>query len=249
MLHPVTAFLDEYLGIHAIADHPNALNGLQLENNGEISRIGAAVDASEAVISMAIERQIDFLLVHHGIFWGGLARIAGPMFRKISVAVQNNLAIYAAHLPLDVHPELGNNVLFARALGITQLRPFLAERGLAVGCRGLSSVGREELLKRIEGETGYRPWVCPAGPATIQKVGVVTGAGGNLLSQAAREDVDTFITGEGPHHTFALAEELHLNLIYAGHYATETYGVRALALKVAKKFRLVAEFLDRPSGL
>ncbi len=249
MLHQITAFLDDYLRIREIEDYPNAMNGLQIENSGSITRIGAAVDGSEAILQQAADRGIDFLIVHHGLFWAGLAPVAGPQYRKLSLAVKKGIAVYAAHLPLDVHPEIGNNALFAEAIGLTEVKPFLVQRGLPVGCRAAVDLPRAELLKRVALVIGRAPWSCSAGPESCRAIGVVTGAGGSLLSQAANEHIDTFVTGEGPQHTFSLAEELRVNLIYAGHYATETFGVRALAKKVSRKFGLPFEFLDHPSGL
>ena len=126
-MRSVTDFLDTYLRISDVADFPNALNGLQLENDGRVTRIAAAVDASEATFRLAVESQSDFLLVHHGLFWEGLSCIAGPQYRKLYLALKNNLAVYSAHLPLDLHPVLGNNALLARAIGLEGLEPFFFE--------------------------------------------------------------------------------------------------------------------------
>ena len=133
MLRSVTGFLDTYLRINEVADFPNALNGLQLENDGRVTRIAAAVDASEATLRLAVENQSDFLLVHHGLFWEGLSRIAGPTYRRLCLALKNNVAVYSAHLPLDLHPGLGNNVLLARAIGLDDLEPFFFELGQSLG--------------------------------------------------------------------------------------------------------------------
>jgi dinuclear metal center YbgI/SA1388 family protein len=249
MLQSIVQYLNDYLRIAEIPDYPNALNGLQLENEGDIFRIGAAVDASESVLTQAVERELNLVLVHHGLFWSGLSGITGPYFRKLKLALRNNLAVYSAHLPLDVHPEVGNNALLVRALDLPVSEPFLQQRGLEVGCRVSVDLERAELIGRVAAVVGQQPWCCLAGPENVRTIGIVTGAGGSMVGQAAREGVDTLITGEGPHHTFALAEELGLNLVYAGHYATETFGVRALAKQVAEKFQLAYEFLDHPSGL
>lgn len=249
MLACITAYIDDLLSTAEIKDYPNALNGLQLQNSGKITKLGAAVDASEAAIESAIVERADLLLVHHGLFWGGLKSIVGAPRRKLARAISNDIAIYSAHLPLDVHPEIGNNVGLARALGLSQLEPFLFRNGLLCGVAANVELSRANLLQRIESLLGSTPWVCAAGPEMIHRIGIITGAAGSYIEQVATENIDTFLSGEGPHHTFALAEELGINLIYAGHYATETFGVRALAAKVAEEFSLPWCFIDLPSGL
>jgi dinuclear metal center YbgI/SA1388 family protein len=249
MLRPVTEFLDAYLRIGEVADFPNSLNGLQLENDGRVTRIGAAVDASEATLRQAVENQSDFLLVHHGLFWEGLSRIVGPQYRRLHLAVKNNVAVYSAHLPLDLHPVLGNNALLARAIGLDSLEPFFFELGQSLGFAATVDLRRAELIQRLEAALGRAVWVCGAGPERVRRVGVVTGGAGRSVAKAASEGVDTFITGEGPHSSFSLAEELRINLIYGGHYATETFGVRALAKRLSEHFGIPWLFLDHPSGL
>jgi len=248
-LQAIREFLDEYLQIDGIEDSANALNGLQLENGGQVNRIGAAVDASETTIQMAADEKVDLLLVHHGLFWGGLRPMTGSYYRKLGKAISANMAIYSAHLPLDLHPEIGNNVLLARSLQLPDPEPFFFYKGRQIGCATRVSLNRQEIVQRLRKILGSDIWTCLSGPETVKRIGIVTGGAGADLEQAVKEGVDTFITGEGPHHTFALAEELRINLIYGGHYATETFGVRALAEMVAKKFELSWKFLDHPSGL
>ena len=249
MLDAICSFLDGFLGIKDFEDYPNALNGLQLENDGHVSRIGAAVDASEAVIEMAAADQVDLLFVHHGLFWGGLMRLSGPQFRKLKRTISSNIAIYSAHLPLDLHPQIGNNVLLARSLELGQPEPFFMVKRQNLGYAISAEIERDELLSRLKTVLGRELWVCPAGPQQVRRLGIVTGGAGSQVEKAAAEGVDTFITGEGPHHTFSLAEELGINLIYGGHYATERFGVRALAELTATKFGIPWTFLDHPSGL
>jgi dinuclear metal center YbgI/SA1388 family protein len=249
LLQSICHFLDDFLKIREIDDYPNALNGLHLENDGQVTRIGAAVDASEITIEMAIDRQVDFLIVHHGLFWGGLSRLVGAPFRKIKRAVSTNLAIYSAHLPLDLHPEVGNNILLAQALELGPPQPFFLHKGQNLGVAVLTKIDRAELISRLKRVLGRELWVCPAGPVEVRRVGILSGGAGTQVERVIAEGIDTFVTGEGPHHTFALAEELGVNLIYGGHYATETFGVRALAERVASQFALPWSFLDHPSGL
>ena len=245
----VTGYLDGLLDIPAFPDYPNAFNGLQLENSGRVSKIGAAVDAGLKVIEKALSEEVDLLLVHHGLFWGGCAPISGATYRKLAQAIGENLAIYSAHLPLDAHPELGNNVLLAADLGLAPVQPFFEFKGRRVGCFAHVDLEYANLLETIEQKFDRAVWHCHAGPERVKRVGIVTGGAGSELVQAKAEGVDTFITGEGPHHTFTLAEELGINLIYAGHYATETSGVRALADRLATTFELPWVFIDHPSGL
>jgi dinuclear metal center YbgI/SA1388 family protein len=248
-LQAIREFLDEYLQIDGIEDSANALNGLQLENGGQINRIGAAVDASETTIQMAADEKVDLLLVHHGLFWGGLRPLTGSYYRKIAKAISGDMAIYSAHLPLDLHPEIGNNILLASSLQLPDPEPFFFYKGCQIGCAMRVALDRQEIVQRLRKILGSDIWTCLSGPEIVKRIGIVTGGAGADLEQAAKEGVDTFITGEGPHHTFALAEELRINLIYGGHYATETFGVRALAEMLAKKFDLPWVFLNHPSGL
>lgn len=248
-LGQVVAFLDGYLAVSDIQDYPNALNGLQLENDGRVRKIGAAVDASEPVLRAASEAQADLLIVHHGLFWGGLTRMVGSVYRKFHLAMSANLAVYSAHLPLDIHPVIGNNVLLARRLGFTDLKPFFLERGVALGVAAEIRLERDELVRRLEQTLQRKVWMAAAGPAQIHRVGIVTGGAGAEVGKAAAEGVDTFVTGEGPHHTFGVAEELGVNLIYGGHYATETFGVCALGEMLSQKLGVPWVFLDHPSGL
>jgi dinuclear metal center YbgI/SA1388 family protein len=248
MLKTICDFLDEFLEIEEVKDYPNALNGLQLENDGRVTRIGAAVDASQATIELAIGEKVDLLLVHHGLFWGGLSPIRGVLYQKIKRSMVANLAVYSAHLPLDLHAEVGNNTLLAKALRLSGAEA-LAANSKTLGLSVSTELELPDLLEKLRDVLKRDPWVCAAGPQTVRKIGIITGAAGTLLEQVAAQGMDTFITGEGPHHTFALAEELKLNLIYGGHYATETFGVRALAAKLAMAFDLPWCFLDHPSGL
>jgi dinuclear metal center YbgI/SA1388 family protein len=245
----VVRYLDEMLRIRDIADYPGAFNGLQVENGGEVRRIAAAVDACEAVIARAAADGADLLLVHHGLFWSGGAPVTGPMYRKLRLALGHGLAVYSAHLPLDLHPEFGNNALLAGALGIESPKPFYEEKGTRIGLMGSFTDSLAELLRRLEIAVGGSIRVRAGGPEHPLRVGVVTGGAGSGIAKAAEEGIDTFITGEGPHWSFLAAEELGVNLMLAGHYATETFGVRALAEHLAAKFGVEQQFIDHPTGL
>ena len=153
--------------------------------------------------------------------------------------LENNLAVYSSHLPLDAHPKLGNNVQLCTALGLKRLRPFFPSHGQPIGFQARARIPREELAKRLQRAIGgRRPLLISGGPRVCERIGVVSGGAGAELRQAAAEGVDTFITGEGPHWSYALAEELGINALFGGHYATETFGVKALAADLAKRFRV-----------
>ena len=249
-LEPLVAYLDDYLRIkEEVADSPEALNGLQVANGGEVTRLAAAVDLCEATIRMAADQGADCLLVHHGLFWGGLRPLVGPAYRRLADLIEHNIALYAAHLPLDRHPEVGNNPLLARLLGITLRGEFGSYHGAPIGVWGDWNGSRNDLAGAIAKTLGAPPRLMPFGPERVQRVGVVTGSGGSLIAQAAAAGLDTYITGEGQHWTFFDAEELRVNVFYAGHYATETIGVKALTEQLAANFDLPWVFLDHPTGL
>jgi len=249
-LDALVRYLDEYLHIQdEVADSAEALNGLQVANAGEVTRLAAAVDLCEATIRMAAEQRADCLFVHHGLFWGGLRPLVGPAYRRVAALVQGNIAVYAAHLPLDRHPEVGNNPVLARQLGVTLRGDFGSYHGAPAGVWGELSGTRDDLGRTLAKVLGAPPRLLPFGPVRIQRVGVVTGAGGSLIPQAAAAGLDTYVTGEGQHWTYFDAEELKVNVFYAGHYATETVGVKALAEHVAAKFDLPWVYLDHPTGL
>lgn len=240
---------DKILRTGEIGDYDGAANGLQVENNGTVTKIAAAVDTSISTIKLAIAAQADLLIVHHGLFWSARQPWTGNNYKLLRLLVENNLAVYSSHLPLDAHPKFGNNVILCGALGLRRLKPFFQSHGQTLGFKSQMKISRAELAKRLERATGMNPKVIPGGEEICERIGVVTGGAGAELKLAASEGVDTFITGEGPHWTFALAEELGLNVFYGGHYATETFGVKALAGHLSQKFRVPWEFLDYPSGL
>jgi len=248
-LNEVVAYLNGLLGIPEMGDYPNALNGLQVMNSGGLSRIGAAVDACEAVVAEAAAAGVDFLLVHHGLFWGGLAPVTGAAYRKTRMIFDADMAVYSAHLPLDAHPDLGNNALLAAALGLEGGEPFFPAYGQPIGWKFEAEINREVLRDLIEKAVGGSVHLAPGGPVLARRIGIVTGGAGGDLAKAAEAGVDTLITGEGPHWTYTAAEELGINLFYAGHYATETFGVKALAAQTAEKFGLPWQFIDHPTGL
>lgn len=248
-LAAIVTYCDKILRTREIGDYDNAANGLQMENRGGVRKVAAAVDASLSTVKLAIAAKADLLVVHHGLFWSARQPWTGKNYQLLRMLVENDLAVYSSHLPLDAHPKLGNNAQLCTALGLRRLKPFFQSHGQTLGFKSQTTISRKELAKRLERATGVAAKIIPGGPETCRNIGVVTGGAGGELKQAAAEGVDTFITGEGPHWTFALAEELGLNVLYGGHYATETFGVKALAAHLAKKFGVAWEFLDYPTGL
>jgi dinuclear metal center YbgI/SA1388 family protein len=248
-LAELVSYLDGYLRVTEVPDAPHALNGLQVANTGTVNRVAAAVDLCEATVRMAAEQGADLLLVHHGMFWGGLQPLTGRAHRRAAGLIARNIALYSAHLPLDLHPDVGNNVVLARQLGIAVRGQFGEEYGVRIGVWGDLDVTRAALERQLAAVVGSGPRLLAFGPERVRRVGIVTGAAGSLIAQAAATGLDTFVTGEGPHHTFFDAEELNMNVFYAGHYATETAGVKALAEHLHVRFHLPWTFLDHPTGL
>jgi dinuclear metal center YbgI/SA1388 family protein len=247
--HHIQSYLDEYLRISEVRDSVEALNGMQVSHEGEVTMLAAAVDACQTTIDAAAELGAEFMLVHHGLFWGGLQPLTGRHGRRVRTLMTKGIALYSAHMPLDLHPEVGNNAVLAKELGIDGREWFGDYKGEQLGVAGHLNVSIAELEKRVAGVVGSAPRVLAHGPELVSKVGIISGGGGDMIAQARDAGVDTFITGEGKHHSYFDAEEWSMNVIYAGHYATETLGVRALAEHISSKFGLPWNFLDHPTGM
>jgi dinuclear metal center YbgI/SA1388 family protein len=244
-LDDMVLYADRLLRVGQVEDYPGAHNGLQVGNGGKVKRVLASVDAGLPVLRKAAALgEGSLLVVHHGLLWSGVQRVTGIWKQKLDVMGQADMAVYSCHLPLDAHDTLGNNVLLGKALGLRGLKAFLE-----FGRRGSFTGSRGDLVKAVAKATGRAPQVCAAGPTRPRNIGVVTGGAGDMVDKAAEAGIDTFITGEGPQWSWVRAEELGLNMIYAGHYATETFGVKALASHLAKKFRVPSEFVDHPVPL
>ena len=247
--------LDELLGTQAIADYPNALNGVQLANRGNITRVAASVDISRTVIERTIAARANLLVVHHGMFWGGLQPLRGTRYERLRLLFENDIAVYASHLPLDAHPKVGNNVLLARELGLEPGGGFAEFRGVKIGVRGEASMPTSALLERARTfarHHGGDAHATAIGPDRVtRRWAICTGAGASAetLAEASATGVDTLIVGEGPHWTAVDAPEEGIVIIYAGHYATETLGVRALAERIAAEYGIPWSFIEAPTGL
>jgi dinuclear metal center YbgI/SA1388 family protein len=248
-LEELCAYLDGYLRIGEVPDYAGALNGLQVANAGEVTRVAVAVDAAQATVDAAVRAGADFLLVHHGLFWDGNQPVTGRRYRRLRALLEGGVAVYGAHLPLDVHPDVGNNAVLARELGVEPMGTFGDYKGYPLGVWGELDLSREALCARLDELLGGRVKMVPGGPERVRRVGVITGGAGSMVPAATAARLDAFVTGEGAHHNYFDAEEGGINLFLGGHYATETWGVRALAAHLEERFGLPWSFLDHPTGL
>jgi dinuclear metal center YbgI/SA1388 family protein len=251
----VAEHLNELLRVAQTPDYPPALNGVQVGNRGPVVRIAAAVDASRRTIQMAADAKANLLLVHHGLFWSGLQPIRGPYEERLRALFAHDIAVYSAHLPLDTHETFGNSALLARELKLTATAPFARYQTIHCGVRGSADEDTAQLIARVHA------WATPLGHHTVasripdghrtKQWAICSGSGAQVetLREAYELGVDTLIVGEGPHWSAVEAEERGLVIIYAGHYATETLGVRALAAHLSERFGVPWTFLHAPTGL
>jgi dinuclear metal center YbgI/SA1388 family protein len=249
VLSEIVNYTNDFLRIREIGDWDNALNGLQIENSGGVTKIGASVDASTRVLEAAAKQNVDLVIVHHGLFWQGLQPVTGVLRRQLELAFENNIALYSAHLPLDLHPQLGNNAQLAAALGLKSNEPFFEEKGQLIGLKARAALPRDELNRKLRKALGGAVKASMFGPKKTGTIGVITGGAGSEIFKVAREGIDTFITGEAPHWAAVAADELGMNLLLGGHYATEVFGVKALAAHLSKRFKIPWTFIDCPTGL
>ena len=254
-LDELASYLDDYLRIREVPDEPSAVNGLQVEAPGKVGRIIAAVDASQAAIESAASRRpgvsagTTLLLVHHGLFWDGNIPLTGRRYKRVKALLDAGIALYSAHIPLDLHPDVGNNAVLARQLDVRIEGPFGPYRGVPIGVHGTLDIPRAELVTRLNSLLKTAAKLIPGGPERVKRVAIITGSAGSQIAAARDAGLDTFITGEGAHHTYFDAMEWGLNVIYAGHYATETVGVQALAAHLSERFGIPWEFHDHPTGM
>jgi dinuclear metal center YbgI/SA1388 family protein len=250
----LAAHLDTLLGTRGFPDYPTALNGLQLQHRGPVTAVATAVDFSRGTIEAAIARGANFLILHHGMYWSGLRSITGPAYDRLQLLFRHDIAVYAAHLPLDAHPGVGNNALLAAALQLTPDGRFGSYQGTDIGVAGTDVVPTAELLARLRQFAVRFGGTARASHFDADRVtrrwAVLTGAGAGSteISEAAARGIDTLIVGEGPHHTTVDAPDAGLVILYGGHYATETLGVQALAAELGRVFGLRSEFLALPTG-
>ena len=243
-------YLDAYLGAHAMQDRSN--NGLQVEGSADITRAAFAVDACQASIDAACAAGAQILIVHHGLFWGEPLPIVGPHRRRVGALLAANCSLYGVHMPLDRHAQVGNNVELARLAGLTPT----GEMGEVAGGQMVGLIAEpsgaltlDDLTARVASALGVQPFVQAEGPAAITRVGIISGSAARWIAEAAARGCDAFLTGETSHSHYHEAAEYGINVIYAGHYATETVGLRALALHLEDQFDLETIFIAEPTGM
>jgi dinuclear metal center YbgI/SA1388 family protein len=248
-LAELVSYLDRYLNIHDYSDP--SLNGLQVEGAAEVTKVAVAVDSSLRTFEQAAEAGADLLIVHHGLFWGKPLAITGVHGRRVRYLLEHNLSLYAAHLPLDAHPEVGNNWGLARLLGMRELAPFGQWQGKSIGVKGVfpDGITLRALADLIEKTLGESVLVHAGGKLEIKSLGIISGGAAGELVTAAEAGLDAFLTGEPKHGMFHDPFERGINALYAGHYMTETVGVKLLAEKLQETFNLATEFILLPTGL
>jgi dinuclear metal center YbgI/SA1388 family protein len=252
-LSELVSYLDELLGTAETPDYGNALNGLQLENSGEVGSIAAAVDFSRATVAAAVAGHAGMLIVHHGMFWPGLRPIRDASYARLRSLIEHDVAVYASHLPLDRHPTFGNNALLAAALGLVPSGEFARFETISVGVRGDADLEMPVLVERARVFARQHGGEVRAAinHDRVRHWGICTGAGASsaTIAEAKERGLDTLIVGEGPHHTAVEAADDGLTIIYAGHYATETLGVSAIGEHLSTRFGIPWMFLEGPTGL
>jgi dinuclear metal center YbgI/SA1388 family protein len=247
-LQELVDYCDQRTRRDAFKDAPGAFNGLQVANNGRVTKIGAAVDAGVVPFQKAVAVGIDFLVVHHGMYWDMPRPLTGPAYERVSTLIKGNCALYSNHLPLDGHPEIGNNALLARQLELTPSRPFLVRDGEAIGWIAEHKETRAALKARLQ-KLYSRVIAIEYGSEQPAAVAFCSGGGNSALPELSREGVDTLVTGELREEWFNFAQEQKLNLYLCGHYATEVHAVKALAAELSAKFGLPWKFIATENPL
>lgn len=242
-------YLDAYLEIHDVDD--SSLNGLQVEGGGTVGRIGVAVDAAAATVEAAVADDCELLLVHHGLFWGAAEPLTGRLGSTVRACFAADLSVYAAHLPLDRHPEVGNNAVLGRQLDGVPEAAFGEIDGVPIGLvfRLSQPCSVAELAGRLAAAGCVEPLVWDFGPERIERLAVITGAGCSLLGEAVAAGADAFVTGEPRQAAYHHAREVGIHCLFGGHYDTEVFGVRALADHLADRFDVEVRWIDHPTGV
>ncbi len=245
----LVAYLDEFLDVARIPD--KSPNGLQVQGSAKVGKIAYAVDASVQTIRAAARAKADMLIVHHGLWWGAHEQIVGNMYQRIAAAIKSDLSLYAAHHPLDCHAEVGNNAELARMFDVNIEATFGNYRGVDIGVMGQLSSPESltSFTRRINRGLSTDATTMAFGPKQVKRVGIISGGGGPFAEEASRMGCDTLLTGETYHPTFHMAQEARINVVFGGHYATETVGLHALDRHLRGVFSIPTKFIDAPTGL
>lgn len=248
-LSELVTYLDGYLDIAAFDD--SSVNGLQVEAGTEVERIAVSVDASLDAIRGASEGDTQLLLVHHGLLWGKPNPLSGVLGARVGELFRAGVSLYAAHVPLDAHPAVGNNAELARLFGLDEVEPFGVYRGRAIGLAGVLPAPRAaaDLVRQLESGVGPATGVVLAGDEEVRRVAVVSGGAGDMVEEAARHGIQMLVTGEQDHAAAVFARDAGVHLVFLGHHATEVYGVRALASHLQSEFGLPWSMVGRGTGI
>ncbi len=245
----LVTYLDTYFNVSAIND--SSCNGLQVEGKSMVTKIALAVDFSMEAAQQAHKAGCDLLIVHHGQIWGGLTHIRGFIYERIKAVIDTGLNLYALHLPLDMHSELGHNVQIARLLEVDRCETFGSYNGQELGVWGVFScpLTVEDLKERIDNTLSTVSLVLPFGRKSISSIAIISGSGARGVTEAIEKGCDAFFTGEPSHTIYHTARDAAINVFFGGHYATETPGLKALGRHLTDKFDLPSIFMDIPTGL
>jgi dinuclear metal center YbgI/SA1388 family protein len=227
-------------------------NGIQVSRrNQDVRKVAFAVDASREAFKRAALGGADVLFVHHGIFWDRPLRLDGALYERVRFLMENDLALYAAHLPLDMHPEVGNNIGIARHLGLTRIEPFGEYKGCKIGFKGVLPIPLplDQVVHKLTGGDSTTVRTLPFGPETVRSVGILSGGAPYDSRQAIQEGLDLYVTGEAAHGIYHDCLEAGIHVIFAGHYLTETFGIRLLSKRLAGETGVEIQYLDVPTGL
>ncbi len=244
----IVEFLDERLDIGSFSDRSN--NGLQVEGAHRVPKIAVATDAAMATYKKTIEAGCQMLVTHHGLIWGGIDYITGRNYQQISFLIKNDLNLYAAHLPLDAHPEVGNNAVLTNQAKLTEVTPFGEYHGVKLGYSGVlpHKMTNRQLASIWKPLISGEPRILDFGPTQNRKIGIVSGGGASCMGEAIANGFDCLVTGEGDHPNYHEAKEGKINVVYLGHYASETVGVKAVASELEGRFKVETVFIDEPTG-
>ena len=244
-LKEFVSFLDNLLSVQKVPDFEGSCNGLQVEGSSQVRKIASAVDVSLSSLQKAVDLEVDLLLVHHGLFWNGVQPISGAFKEMLEVAMKNHLSVYSVHLPLDIHPSLGNNALLAQKIGMDNPVPCFSWKEVFLGLKQKMDVSFEDLSKKLLALGGNQ--ISGGHFSSSDKVGMLavsSGSAGSQILQAEKEGINTLITGEGEYWNLIVAENSKINLIFLGHYESEVFGIDALGKEVGKHFQVPYHFLE-----
>jgi dinuclear metal center YbgI/SA1388 family protein len=249
--HELTAYLDQLL-VQSTACRDSSNNGLQVEGAGEVSKVVFGVDACVALFERAAQTGAEYVVVHHGLSWrDSLKYLTSVNSQRVGTLFRNHMSLYASHLPLDMHPDVGHNAQISKLLGLGNLESRFEYGGVPIGFAGdlPTPMSLPGLVAEVDGILDTSSKCLAFGPERISRVGVVSGGGGDAIEECVPAEVDCLVTGEIIHQHWHVARECAVNVVAAGHYKSETPGLAAVMERVAREFEVECEFIDIPTGL